>query len=135
MTYSPRIAAAIANAMLDAGIGTVSDNGKLKIYDGAQPTNGGDAVTGQHLLVTLTLGSDAFPAAAAGVLTANAITPGVAVYSSTATWFRLTKSDGTTVLLDGSVGTTGCDLNIASTTITITDVIAATSMTIGEPLA
>lgn len=134
MALSPRITAAVANAMLDAGIGIPADGGKIFIYSGTQPATGGGSLSGNTLLGTLTLGADAFPAASANVLTANAITPESSAPSGgTATWFRMTQSDGTTVLMDGSVGTSGTDLVITTTTIVLGGVITATSLTITHP--
>lgn len=132
---SPKITEAVANAMLDAGIGVVADLGKLRIYDGAQPTNGGDAIATQRLLVELTMNADAFPSASGALLTASGVTPAIAALSGTAAWFRLVKADGATVLLDGSVGTAGCDINLVSTTITVGQLIAVTSLTIADPRA
>lgn len=134
MALSPRITAAVANAMLDAGIGTLADSGKIFIYSGTQPSLGGGSLSGNTLLSTLTLGSDSFPAASAGVLTANAITPdSSAAASGTAAWFRMTKSDGTTVLLDGSVGTSSADLTLSSVSITSGGTVVCTSLTITMP--
>lgn len=134
MALSPRITATVANAMLNSGLGTPAANGKLRLYTGTQPAAGGGALSGNTLLVEFPLPPTAFPSASAGTLTANAISAAVAAATGTATWFRLTQSDGATVLLDGSVGTSGCDLNIASTSINSGDTIAVTSFTIGEPL-
>lgn len=135
MALQFRIPAAVANAALDAAIGTIADLGKLRIYDGTQPAAGGGALSGNNLLAELTLNADAFPAASGGVLTANAITSdSSADATGTATWFRIVKSDGTTVLCDGSVGTSGCDLNLNSTSIVATGAVAVSSLTITLPL-
>jgi hypothetical protein len=96
------------------------NNGFLKIYTGAQPALNG-AVTGT-LLATLTFGATAFGAATAGggtvTATANAITSGTAGNTGTAGYFALVKSDTTTVVGTGTVGTSGCNLNGPSTSIT-----------------
>lgn len=137
MANSPRITAAVANAMLDNGLGEVSaiaDGGKLCIYTGTQPASGGGALSGNTLLATLTMGTPAFAAASAGILVANAITPeSNAPATGTATWFRLYESDGTTPLLDGSVGTSSCDLNLSSTSIASGATVTATSLQITMP--
>ena len=136
MANTPRTTYAVCNLALDAGIGTLADSGKLRIYGGGsgQPTHGGDAITDQTLLAELTMGADAFPAAASGVLTANAITQdSSADNTGTAGWFRLLKSDGTTTLLDGSVGTSGCDLNLNSVSIIQGGTVSVTSFTITLP--
>lgn len=132
MALSPKITAAVASLMADAGIGSILNSGKLRIYDGSQPANCGDAITTQNLLVELTLASDAFPGASSGVLTANAIGPQLAIYAGEATWFRILKSDNTAVL-DGSVGLADCDLNLDDTTIEVGDVVAIVSAIITMP--
>jgi hypothetical protein len=110
-------------------LAALCNSGQLKIYDGTQPATGDTAITTQNLLVTLTLNATAFAAAAAGVLTANAITSGTAGASGTASWFRLFQSDGTTAMWDGSVGTADANLIIPSTSITSGVTIGATSFT------
>lgn len=132
MAYQPRITAAVANLMLDAGIGTLANSGYLRIYDGTQPAAGGGTAT--NLLAELTMNADAFPAASAGQLVANAITQdSSANMSGTATWFRLCQTDGTT-LLDGAIGTAGSDLNLNSTTIALGGTVSCSSFTITHPL-
>jgi hypothetical protein len=70
------------------------------------------------------------------VLTLNAITAdSSADASGTASWFRLLKSDGTTIVMDGDVGTSGSDLNLNSTAITAGGTVSVTSfaITCGNP--
>jgi hypothetical protein len=55
------------------------DGGFIDFYDGAPPKDADTPVKGQTLGVTLGFGSPAFGPAVAGVITANPITPGVAV--------------------------------------------------------
>lgn len=101
-------------------LGGQLDSGYLRIYDGSRPENANTAVTSQVLLAELRFGADAFGAAVAGVITANAITrDDSAAAGGTATWCRILKSDGTTVMFDGSVGVIGSgeNLELVSTTI------------------
>lgn len=133
MANNPSIAANTAAQMM-AAFAALAASGTLEIYSGVQPANSDTAVTNQVELVGFTLGSPAFGAASEGVMAANAITPSVALATGTAAWFRLFKSDGTTAIMDGSVGTTGCDLNLETTTITDGDIIGVTSFTISMPL-
>lgn len=98
-------------------LASLFDSGFIDIYDGVQPANADTAITTQNRLVRLTFGSPAFPAAVNGVLTANAITGGVATASGTGSWYRIFKSDGTTVILDGSVGTSNANITLSTTTI------------------
>jgi hypothetical protein len=121
---------AAANAVVD-----LADDGYIRIYDGTQAANPQTAIGSQVLLAELRFGTPAFGAAATGTATAEAITADVnANNTGTATWFRVLQSDGTTVLWDGTVSTSGADLNLASgTSITSGDNIAIDSMTYTQP--
>jgi hypothetical protein len=50
-----RLPTATVNSMMDTGIGTQADSGKLRIYDGTQPAAGGGALSGNNLLAELTV--------------------------------------------------------------------------------
>jgi hypothetical protein len=65
-----------------------------------------------------------------GTLTLGTVNDGVAVVSGTASFFRIFKADGTTVVMDGSVGVTGADLNLDTTTINITQTVNISGGTI-----
>ena len=115
------------NAEADA-LSVLLDNGYLRIYDGTQPANADTAISTQTLLAELRFNADAAPSAVAGVLTFNAITQDSnANNTGTASWFRALKSDGSTVMFDGSVGTSGSDLNIATTAIVAGAIVGVTS--------
>jgi hypothetical protein len=125
------------DATVTAGVNTVTallNSGSLRIYTGSQPALDG-SVAGT-LLATLTFGATAFAAASAsgGIVTAtaNAITSGTAAATGTAGYFALLKSDGTTVAATGTVGTTGCDLNLNSVAIGINSTVACTAFTITQ---
>ena len=116
----------------------VMRNGILCIYSGSQPANGDTAFSGT-LLVSITVGSGAFVCGtetyglefgdeASGYLEKcdGEVWSGVAVATGTAGWFRFhanatdyVVSGASTTLprIDGSVGTSGADLNMASTSI------------------
>jgi hypothetical protein len=117
MALNPKLSNVAANAEADAVAGLL-DDGYLRIYDGTQPTNADTAVGAQVLLAELRFNATAFGAAAAGVATANAFTQDASANATgTATWFRALQSDGTTVMFDGSVGTSGANLNLNSVSI------------------
>jgi hypothetical protein len=101
--YNPKVPTAIMDAMLDI-IGVDADTGFIDIYNGTQPANGGDALTGQTMLCSFPLPADAFPAASDRKLTANAIDNANAAASGSANWFRMYKADHTTPIIDGSAG-------------------------------
>lgn len=90
----------------------------LTLYSGAQPASPDTAVTSQVALSTHTCAAT-FGSAASGVLTVGAIGNGTgsagAGAGTAATWYRLTTSGGT-ALIDGSIGTSGADLNLTGTT-------------------
>jgi len=121
------------NAELDA-LAVLANSGKLRIYDGSQPATPETAISGQNLLAELTMNATAFGAASGGVITAGAITSDTAADATgTASWYRLLKSDGTTVLWDGSVGTSGSDLNMNSVAIQINAQVSISSFTYTLP--
>lgn len=111
------------------------NSGFIKIYTGAQPSLNG-AVSGT-LLATLTFGATAFAAstASSGIVTAtaNSITSGTAGNTGTAGYFALVKSDTTTVVGTGTVGTSSSDLVLNSTSISSGATVSITSFTITEP--
>ena len=107
MALNPTLSNVAANAEADAAC-ALANTGWLRIYDGTQPANADTAVSTQNILAELRFGATAFGASVAGVATANAITADSSANATgTATWFRVFKSDGTTALWDGSVGTCG----------------------------
>lgn len=101
----------------------------LNIYNGTQPANANTAISTQTLIVTLTIASS-FGTDSNGTLTLGTVTDGTAVATNTATFFRIFKSDGTTVVMDGSVGTSGADLNLNDTSIASGQTVSITSGTI-----
>jgi len=114
MASNYKMATAAVNAQADA-LSDLLDNGYLRIYDGSQPATADTAIDDQVLLAELRLGNPFSGAAVAGVLTAGTITKDSSANASgTAAWFRLLQSDGTTPVLDGSVGTADADLILGS---------------------
>jgi hypothetical protein len=133
MANNPSLAAATAAAML-AAFNNLASAGFINVYNGSQPSNSDQAITTQTELISFLFGSPAFQPASGGVIGANTIAPATAIATGTASWFRMFASDGGTAIMDGSVGTTGCDLNLATTTITNGDIVAVTGFTVSLPL-
>lgn len=123
---------ALRNTRLDTITTDVGVSGTIRIYDGTPPASANAALSGNTLLATLTCSATFAPAAAGGVLTANAITSGTAVATGTASFFRLLRPDGTTVVLQGNVATSGQDLNLNSVSITTGGPVSCTSFVITE---
>jgi len=125
MTYG----AASRNAKATAW-GALLNSGYIDIYTGAKPANADSAATGTKL-ARLTFAASAFGAAAAGVITAAAIADDASADAGgVAGYFRLLKSDGTTAVADGDIGT---ELTIDNTTIVAGGRVRCTSFTYTEP--
>lgn len=130
MAANPKFSNLCVNGEADF-IGVALDSGFIRIYDGTQPATADTALGAQVLLAELTFGADAFPAASAGVLTANAITADASANATgTATWARILKTDGTSVIMDGSVGTSAANVVINSTSIVTGATVSCTSLTV-----
>lgn len=124
-----RLANATVSAQADA-LARLLDNGYLRIYSGTQPATADTGLSGNTLLAELRFNATSCPAAANGVLTANAITSDASADNTgTATWARLLKSDGTTVVQDCDVGTSGNTAIINSTAISSGAQVDCTSWT------
>lgn len=129
MANNTHVALASVNLALDAAL-NVLNGGFLEIYTGAQPATPDVAVSNQTKLAKLSLGATAFTAAAAGAKAANAITASAALATGTAAWFRAFKSDDSIAVIDGTVGTSGCDLNLNDVAITTGGTVQVTSWTV-----
>ena len=131
MALNTQLSDTSANAAANA-IATLLNSGYIKIYAGAQPANANAGDGGAALLATLQFGATAFGNAVAGVATANSIAAVNASGTNTATWFRCLKSDNSTVVLDGSVGVSGSNLNLNSTALQTGAQVQITSFTLTE---
>ncbi len=140
MALNPFFSDEAAKAACDA-VAALCNGGTIKVYTGTQPTDANTAIGAQTLLGTFSFAATAFGASAASgtaptrsaVATAAAIADITAVASGTATWFRALKSNGTSVVMDGSVGTSGCDLNLTDVTITSGETMRVSSFTLSNP--
>ena len=102
----------------------------LSIYTGSQPAAANDAATGTKL-VDITI--NGFNAPATGSATLDTSTPntGTAVATGTAGWGRIVGGAGERI--DGTVGTSGTDFTINSTSITNGATVTLTAMTVTQP--
>jgi hypothetical protein len=124
-----QLSTAIRNAELDAITSAIGTSGLLRFYDGTAPANVGTALSGNTLLATLPLSATAAPAASSGLLTFNAITSGTGLANGTGTFWRLLTSGGTAVA-QGNLGTSGSDINLNSTGVTIGVAVSVSSLTV-----
>jgi hypothetical protein len=129
-----RVAVARRNEMLDALTGNFN-SGLLRIYSGTRPTDADTALSGNTLLAQLTYNATSFGAASAGVLTANAITSdSSADATGTASFARAFESDGTTAIMDFSVGTSGTEVVLNTVSIVAAAVVSCSAHTITFPV-
>jgi hypothetical protein len=129
MAANPKLSSTSVNAEADA-VAALCNSGYLKIYAASQPATADTALSGQTLLATLRFGATAFGSAVAGVATANAITQDSdAAATGTAAFFRVLKSDNSTVVFDGNIGTSAADLVMATLSIVQHAIITITSFT------
>jgi hypothetical protein len=132
MANNPKLSNVGANAAADA-MAALCNNGFLRIYSGTQATDADTAIGAQVLLAELRFAATAFGAANLGVATANPINDDTSANNTgTATWFRLRNGADTQTVADGSVGTSGADLNLNTTSIVAAAAVSVTSFTITQ---
>ena len=131
-----RVATTARNAGLDAKYDRVNAGagpGTITYYTGSQPATA-DSATSATALVTFTLADPAFAPADGGVkdLDADPDLSATAAATGTVGWARCKDSDGNTIF-DGSVGTSGTDFIINSTSITSGQTVNLTLGSITDP--
>lgn len=114
-------------------VGAFTNGSILKLYSGTIPATPETAIGAQVLLATLTLPVTAAFTQAAGVMTAAAITPQNIAVTGTCSFARWLKADGTTVIADMTVGTTGTDIIVPTTAFVASVLLGVTSMTYTIP--
>ena len=134
MAANTHLSIASWNLALNAALESVLDGGFLEIYSGTQPATPDTALSGNTLLATLTLGTPAFGAASGGTATANAIGSASAAATATATFGRFFKSNGSTAVLDCSVGISSADINLNATAIVTGATVSVTAYSLSMPV-
>lgn len=136
MANNLKYSAVLKNAQQDAITTTLGTTAKLLIYSGTQATNPDTAIGAQVLLATLTCNATFAPSSSGGVVTLNSISNGTGTAGAgggtTATWYRLTTTGGTVGHIDGTVGISGCDLNLNNTSIATGQTVSVTSATYSD---
>ena len=123
---------AVRNAKLDAITTAIGASGVMRIYDGTPPASANAALSGNNMLVSLALSATAAPGASGGVQTYSAITTTNASATGTATFYRILKSDLSTVIEQGTVGVGSGDCQLNTTSIVSGGPVAITSKTFTE---
>lgn len=124
-----RFNTAMRDAMVTALTGAIGSQ-TLSIYTGSQPATANDAATGTKL-VDITINGFNTPAAGSATLDTSTPSTGTAVATGTAGWGRIAGAGGERI--DGTVGTSGTDFTINSTSITNGATVTLTAMTVTQP--
>ena len=124
-----KYSAAVRNAQLDAIETTIGASPKLRILTGSAPATCVAAQTGT-LLAELTLPSDWAANAASGTKGLLGSWSGTVVADGTAGYYRILDNAATTCHEQGTMGTTGQDLNGTSTALTTGQVLVITAKTL-----
>jgi hypothetical protein len=132
LANNPHFKLSTRNKVLDDVTTSLGTSAVFLIYAGTQPADASTAVTAANTIVASLAcpSTNAFGAAAAGVITANTITSDSSAAGGTAGWAALVMANATTRVVDMSVGTSGADLNLNSVTISTGAAVAISSFTI-----
>ena len=133
MASNLKIAQNTAQLQATALVGSVTNSSQVQIYSGTQPATPETALSGNTLLATIVLPASSAFSSTNGVMTAAAISNVTIVATGTAAFFRWTESNGTTVIADGSVGTSGADMNLNSVALSSGATLATSSFTFTIP--
>jgi len=124
-----KFTAGIKNARLDAIETAISTAPTLTIYSGSAPAAATDAATGT-VLATMTLPSDWMAAASGGTKALSGTWQDASADATgTAGYFRIVGGSNT---IQGTVGTSGADLNLTSVSLTAGQSVSITSFTLTE---
>ena len=130
-----RFATTLAQALLeliDDGIDGGGSAGVIKFYDGTQPTAGGDAITTQTLLGTVTFSLPSKGSITGNKMTFDAITKDTGSTGGTVSWARIEDSAASTQF-DCDVTATGGGGAIQLNSVSVGAEIDITSFTIELP--
>jgi hypothetical protein len=130
MANNLKYAVSLKNAKLDQITSAVGSSGLFRIYSGTQPTNPDTALSGNTVLAELTLNATFAPGASSGVLTLNAITADSSADNTGTATFGSFLTSGGTRKVDFTVGTSGADLNLNTTSIVSGAQVSCSSFTI-----
>ena len=133
MASNLKIAQNTANLQALALVGAVTNSSQVQLYSGTQPSTPETALSGNTLLATIVLPASSAFSSSNGVMTAAAISNVTIAATGTASFFRWTESNGTTVIADGSVGTSGADMNLNSVALSSGATLATSSFTFTIP--
>ena len=112
-----QLSTTVRNARLNSIETTIGTSAVVKIFTGSPPANCAAADSGTTL-ATLSLPSDYFNAASSGSMTKlGTWTVASAANSGTAGYFRMYDSTAATCHVQGTVGTSGADMIVNTTSV------------------
>ena len=126
-----QLSTAVRNGRLNAIETAVGSSALLEIYTGDQPANCATAASGT-LLATISLPATWMAAASGGSEGLSGTWAGTVSAAGTAGYFRIYDSTGTTCHMQGTVGTSGADLNLSSVALTVSQPVSITSFTLTD---
>lgn len=119
---------AVRNAMLDQWATTIGASPQLRLYSGIQPADCATAASGT-LLMTLALPSTWTAAASSGSKAKSGSWTGTGAAAGIAGYYRIYDSAGSVCHEQGTVGTSGCDINLDNTNIAVGQVLTISTFT------
>jgi hypothetical protein len=126
-----QLSVAARNARLDAIETELGASPVLKLFTGAQPANVAAANSGAELC-SMNLPADAFAAAASGVKAKSGTWSGTGIAVGDAAHYRIYKNDGTTCVVQGSVGEGSGDLSLDNDSIAVGQAVAVSSYSLTD---
>lgn len=123
---------AVRNAMLDSWETTIGVSPKFRLYSGSMPANAAASRTGT-LIAEFTLASDWAGNASGGVKTMTLPSSVTAASGGTIGYYSIMDNAGTTCHEQGTAGTSGTDVIVDSTTVTLGQSISITGFSKTAP--
>lgn len=104
MPLDTKLSDLAVNVQADA-LAALLDGGFVDVMSGPKAKTADDPVTTENaVLAVLGFGSPAFLPAVKGLISANPLTPNVAVADGDPKWYRAYRADHTTAVFDGTAG-------------------------------
>lgn len=118
-----------ASGSADA-VARLLDSGYLRAYSGTPPANAGTALSGNTLIAEWRLSATSAPASSGGIATFTTIAPAPTVAAGTISFVRAFKANGTSAILQGSVGVASAATNVTMSNTSVTSGLSLTPGTV-----
>lgn len=130
MASDVRFSTTTLNGFLDTLNTRLGSGALLRFYSGTKPANADTALSGNTLLAELALSATPFAAASSRSVSVNTVTNDTSADATgTATFASFVTSGGTRVI-DVTVGTSGSDINVNTTSFVAGAQVSVTSYSI-----